>query len=82
MDVISAYGQSADDQSADEHAAAPDEHPLPGITEEQIARIAPDDDLEEGWRAAMPSAWFFSAAIASAGAGLIIAGLAMRFQTL
>jgi hypothetical protein len=65
-----------------EHYAAPDEHQTPEITEEPIARIAPDDDLEDGWRAAMPSARFVSTAIACAGAGLIIAGLAMRFQTL
>ncbi len=41
-----------------------------------------DEVLESGWRAVLPSGLFFSIAIASAGAGLIVGGLAMRFKEL
>ena len=41
-----------------------------------------DEELESGWRAALPSALFVSVAIGAAGAGLIIEGLAMRFKEL
>ena len=50
-----------------------DEPPTISITPED------DDDLESGWQAALPSGRFVSVAIASAGFGLIIAGLAERF---
>jgi len=50
--------------------------------EEQAPSLIQDEVLESGWRAVLPSGLFFSVAIAAAGTGLIVGGLAMRFKEL
>ena len=50
--------------------------------EKQPPNLSEDEGLESGWRAVLPSGLFFSIAIAAAGVGFIVAGLAIRFREL
>lgn len=61
---------------------APEPVPSPSGEAKRVPSPIDDEELESGWRAALPSARFVSIAIAAAGAGLVFEGLAMRFNEL